>query len=273
MRKTRKPLGLFLFVLLIITTACTCSWPGKILSWFVDDYSASEAWQGEVDRLAAMTFDPETPPELLGPSPESESYLFNPNHLLLYMDHLTIREGYDFDFVYVLDGVNGYPIVYAHAENEEPFGDYEAYQMVCDVEEPPETCDYLNFVEGDGTEEGYFQYVLLSMMGDQFYLYGDVQKNTVEVVADAIRIELLADSVLTPKYGTLAERKIARQIRKVDPAPVVTIEDDQVTVEVTWFTPASGLYRTVTVLTPDFPYQVFSMETEQLVAFEIDYVP
>ena len=271
--KARKHLRLLFFALLILTTACACSWPNKILSLFIDEYNPSEAWQSEVGRLVDMTLDTEVPDELLDPSLLDESYLFIPNHLLLYMDHLSIREGYTFDFVYALEENSGYPIVYARAEDEAAYEDYAAFRAVCDVENPPETCDYLNFVEGDGTEEGYFQFILLSMMGEEFYLYGDARENAVEVVADTLRIRLLADSVLTPKYGTLAEQKLARQIRKIDPAPLVTIEDEQVTVEVTWFTPSSGLYRTVYVMTPDFPYQIVSVETEQLLAFRIEAAP
>jgi hypothetical protein len=271
MKTNRKSLSIFLLLLLVLTTAC--SWPQKIVGLFVEEYSPSEAWQGEVDRLIDITRDRELPPELLDPTLESGNTLFDANHLLLYMDHLSLREGFTLDFVYVLDANSGYPILYAHGENEASFEDYAAYRAVCDVANPPETCDYLNFVEGDGTETGYFQFVLLGMMSDQFYLYGEAQKNEVEVVADTIRIEGLADSVLSTRDNTLAGWKLARQIRKVDPAPIVTIEDEQVTVEVTWFTPASGLYRTVTVLTEDAPYQVLSKGTEQLVAFDLNVTP
>ena len=271
MKRNRR--SLILFTLLLAVSITACSWPQKLVGLFVDDYSPSEGWQDEVDRLVDITRNRDFPPELLDPTLKSDTTIFDANHLLLYMDHLNLREGYALDFVYVLEETGGYPIVYIRGEEESPFGDYAAYQAACDLADPPETCDYLNFVEGDGTEEGYFQFVLMSMMGDQFYLYGDVQENEVAVVADTIHIGLLADSVLSTKNGTLAERKIARQIRKVDPAPIVTIEDEQVTVEVTWFTPASGLYRTVYVMTPDFPYQIVSVETEQLLAFRIEAAP
>lgn len=271
MKLSRTPLSLFLLLLFVLTTAC--SWPQKLVGLFVDDYSPSEGWQDEVDRLIDITRDRDFPPELLDSTLETDSTLFDANHLLLDMNHLSLRKGYLLDFVYVLDETGGYPIVYARGEDESPFEYYAAYQAACALAEPPQLCDYLNFIESDGTEEGSFQFVLLSMMGEQSPLYGDAQKNEVEVVADTIRIELLADSALTKKPGTLAERRLAQQICKVDLAPIVTITSDQVTVEVTWFTPASGLYRTVTVLTLDAPHQFLGMETEQLVAFQVETTP
>ena len=66
--------------------------------------------------------------------------------------------------------------MYARPEAQEPF------KTEAELEAAPET-GYLDYVQTDGSEEGFFQLALLTLMGDQFYLWWHANYNDQQIMA------------------------------------------------------------------------------------------
>lgn len=236
-----------------------------------DEPSDSETWQEEVDEIRGMTRGQSIPRHLTDPEQPATGEVFDPNRLLEPLDHLQLRDGYTLDFVYNYDGMGGRPYLYAREESAEPFENYEAFQAAldaCRLAEEPVDCDYLDFIEGDGTEEGYFQWVLLKMMGAQFYLYWHSGYNDAEIVASHARLSDLVEDLSGDQVGFPLSSALRRQALRIDPVPAVTIRDDEVIVRIVWFTKWGGFYERTIRLTPTAPYQLIELQDEELVPYD-----
>ena len=128
--------------------------------------------------------------------------------------------------------------------------------------------NYLEYIEGDGSEEAYFQWVVLQMMGDQFYLYWHANYNDAEIIASQTRLEEVVEEMSETDFGYPLSASQKQEALRLDPAPVVEIKDDNVTVRVLWFTKWGGFYETVYTLTASTPYHIIDTQREQLVPYE-----
>jgi len=190
-----------------------------------------------------------------------------PTNWVIALPHLTLRQGYALDFVYQYDGMGGRPILYAREESAAPYESYEDYQNALGGTEIPYDA-YLEFIESDGTEEGYFQWALLQMMGNQFYLYWHAGYNDAEIIASSERLGEVVDEMVGTQFGEPLSASQKRQALRIDPAPVVTIEGEEVTVRVVWFTKWGGFYETMHTLTATEPFQIIDSQTHELVPYE-----
>lgn len=102
---------------------------------------------------------------------------FDVNRYYDIFDHLSMQPGYALDYEYLDDGLGCKSVVYARRMDEEPLSGYLDYLSWKDILHPGSLAviegsdDYLEHVDVDDTPEGYFQFVALSIVEDQFYLY------------------------------------------------------------------------------------------------------
>jgi len=255
----------------LVILACSCPTDLFQVGWG-QDKAESESWQEAVDEIKLLTRNQTIPKHLIDPEQPVVGEVFDPNLLLEPLDHLHLRSGYTLDFFYQYDGIWGQPFLYAREEGDaEPSGTYEDYQAAlerCQDSGDTGGCDYLDFIEGDGTEESYFQWVVLQMMGDQFYLYWHSGYHDAEIVASQARLEELVESLDSTNFGEPLSGTQKRLALRVDPAPQVTIRDDEVIIRIVWFTKWGGFYERTIVLTPTAPYQVIDIQDEELVPYD-----
>jgi len=268
--RSSKVLKWVLPVLACVLAACICpfSKPG---TGFNQQPGETEAWQASVDAIREMSPQGPIPWHLVDPDAPPILDVFDPNQLLVPLEHLSLRVGYTLDFVYLNDGLGAKPILYARKATDMPFENYQAFAEAtnhCTGDDQPEECCYLNFIEADGDEAGYFQWILMRMMGDQFYLYWHAGYKDSEIIASRTRIQTLIDQIGSYDFGESLSRSQKRQALKINPAPEVVIDGDRVHVRVVWFTKWGGFYESVYTLTASAPHEVIDVKTEQLLEYD-----
>jgi hypothetical protein len=262
MRKAGFPILRILSVL--AAAALSCSLPDSFLNSDPDESSGkTEIWQVEVDAINAMTRTQPIPNFLIDPQANQNGKLFEPNQLLIPLDHLSLQPGYTLDFVYRYDGIGGKPFLYARKQTDLPFENYEAF-----IEADLEDHQYLDFIACDGTDESYFQWVLLSMMGDQFYLYWHAGYQDEEIIASKARLNALVMEMSTTEIGTSISNSQKREALKVDPAPVIEVGDQNVLVRVVWFSKWGGFFESTYTLSRLAPHQIQDLEIKNLIEYD-----
>ncbi len=103
---------------------------------------------------------------------------FDANQYFNVLTRVSMREGYVLDYVYQSDGLGGYPLLYARPS------DQAGYASPAEIPHNAELPEFQRYVEVDDTEQGYFEYVVLDIMADQFYLYWHANYNDYEIVCD-----------------------------------------------------------------------------------------
>jgi hypothetical protein len=256
----------------MMLSLCACSslvsLPGEIES---EDPGQAEDWQAAVSDLKRMTRGMTIPGHLTDPDLPPVDAVFDPNQLLLPLPHLSLRPGYTLDFVYYYDGTGGRPFLYARKIDDPPYESLDAYTAsLADCEEQNDSisCSFLDYVDVDGTPEGYFQWVLLDMMGGQFYLYWHSGYDDAEIIASQGRLEELVDELSTGNFGIPLTRAQKRSALQLDPTPTVTIEGDIVTVRVLWFTRWGGFNESVYTITRSAPHEIMGVEESVLLEYD-----
>ncbi len=121
--------------------------------------------QDTVDAMAAIQAGLRTPEHLLVENAQRDGSEFDPNLYFTVLTHLSMSPGYVLDYVYHYDGMGGRPVLYARPEGLALYRSYEEFAA-----SSLEADAYLKAVVVDGTPESYFELVVLSIMGGQFYL-------------------------------------------------------------------------------------------------------
>ena len=240
------------------------------------DMPSSEAWQATVDALVALHQSAGYPPEhLLKENAVRTGDEFDVNRYFTVLDHLSMEPGYTLDYVYCYDGSGfaGFPKLYARPDviptksattDTPPTGDQPWYLTCSDVGGSADS--YLAHVQVDGTEEGFFQFAVLRLMGGQFYLHWHAGYRDTAVVCDRETVEsIISDDGISGQPFSAEQKQAARAI---DPAPVVEMEDDVVTVKVVVFSKWGGFERATFRINRSFPYAILGSEFETLVEYD-----
>jgi len=127
--------------------------------------------------------------------------------------------------------------------------------------------DYLAYVQTDDTEESFFQYIVLSIMGEQFYLWWHAAYNDYTIICDRTGLE----AVLSDTYfDNTLPAEVQKEARRLDFAPQVEINNDTVTVRVVIFTKWGGFIEETYTITRAFPRIIEDIETKTLVEWSIN---
>lgn len=131
-----------------------------------------------------------------------------------------------------------------------------------------EPCEPYQHLVANGTEAGYFQLVLMLIMGNQFYLDWHAGYNDLEIVASPDRLERVIEEIGADDFGFPLTNKQTRAMRKLDPTPIVEIGETEVKVSVLVFTKWGGFYRSEIVFGFPAPYAIPDVSTEVLVDYD-----
>ena len=264
--------GRMVWVIAVLSlVALACSLPFKLPDFFGGRANSGgnlAAYQTVVDQLKAMTRGMSIPRHLLDASQPRTAEDFDPNQLLLTLDRLSLEPGYTLDYFYHVDGLGAYPLLYAREETAAPFDSEAAYDLACYPTDGGEPCEPYRHLVTDGTEEGYFQLVLMLIMGNQFYLDWHAGYNDLEVVASSERLESLIEEIGADDFGFPLTNEQARTVRRLDPAPVIEIDDAEAKVSVLVFTKWGGFYRYDLTFSLPAPYEIVDISSEVLVDYD-----
>lgn len=179
---------------------------------------------------------------------------FDANKYFTVLTHLATEDGYVLDYVYFAPGgADGAPYLYARPESEPPFAHYSAYQKTGAE-------NYLSHVQVDGTAEGYYELVVLNIMGEQFYLSQHFLYDDWDVVSSREMVEAIIER-LNEQYRPLSEEQVEAALQ-LDVTPKVIFDEDKVRVQVLVFTKWGGFYERVYRIDRKFPHQMIEDETQ-----------
>lgn len=247
---------LILMVIGLVTLACSLSKPTPTPS-----QEAIEA-QRTVDAMAALKQGLEFPEHFRSGDAARTGDEFDVAQYFTVLQHLSMEPGYVLDYVYHMDGMGGFPILYARKADE------PAYRTEAEYTEASErgaAGSYLDHIQVDGTPEGFFQLVVLRIMGGQFYLYWHAGYNDAQIICTRDALEALLSQ--PTMFGEELPGNVQRAARKLDVAPVVEMGADTVTVRVVIFTNWGGFIRCSYTISRAFPHRILAEEEETLVEY------
>jgi hypothetical protein len=218
----------------------------------IPDTTLSVARQKTVDAMLVlpMVYDMDVLPQ--ADSPRQDGW-FDANKYFLVLDHLAMQQGYVIDYVYHSNGSLGRPYLYARPSDETPAANLsemsEKYSGDSD--------GYLSHVAADDTEESYFQYTVLRILGGQFALFWHAAYNDWKIVCDH---ETLEDVLKSDSYVAIPN-DIKAKARALDLNPTVKMNQDSAMVSVVVFTKWGGFIQKTYTISRSFPHTVQVDET------------
>lgn len=224
----------------------------------------SAAWQSTVNALADLHAAQELPQHLQAKDAAKTGGEFDVNAYFSILDHLSMEPGYTLDYVYFYDFMGGRPFIYARPVEQAPYLTYSEYTVAGHTRD--DQFGYMDHIQVDGTEEGFFQFVLLHVMGGQFYLHWHSGYDDWRIVCNRDELEdiiTMLDEHFQPLTGE--EKKAARGLEL---APVIEfVDEDTVSVQVIVFGKWKGLMRGSYRISQDFPHTLLDVSYEDIVPY------
>lgn len=188
---------------------------------------------------------------------------FDVNDYFKAFTHISMEQGYTLDYVYQVDGLGAYPILYARPV------DQPAYASANDLPPGTELSDYLAHISMDGSEQGYFEFVALSIMARQFYLDWHANYNDTEIVCNKKEVIQIVADINDGDFGLpfdASQQVKARSLTDIE--PLVKLTEDKAIVELIFFTKWGGFYRSTYTINRSFPHTIIDVKEENLLPYD-----
>jgi hypothetical protein len=210
-------------------------------------------WAGPIQTAAALQPD-EIPGHLLQATPQPQDSDFDPNQYFTAFTHLSMEPGYVLDYTYQYDGMGGWPYLFARLEENDSL-------------EAGEALPYLEHIQTDGTEMGYYELAAFDMMAGQFYLFWHANYDDTVIVTDAATRDAIVDAAVSGDVGYAMDEASARAARAIDVTPWVRLEGETVTVRFITFSNFTGFTERIYTLAKEFPHTILNEESKVLVEY------
>jgi hypothetical protein len=188
---------------------------------------------------------------------------FDANQYFTVLDHLSMREDYVLDYVYVSESLGGSPLLYARPESQAP------YASMKDIPQNTQLPDFREYLEIEDVEQGYFEYMVLNIMANQFYLDWHALYNDMEIVCNKDEVNSIVADISDGSFGNaldIAGQVKARAMKDIEPA--VQLTENTAIVEVITFTKWGGFYRQTYTISRSFPHTIIDTKEENLVPYD-----
>jgi hypothetical protein len=240
--------------------------PPWLLVTTISPSSSRDVVAGFVSLVEGLEF----PDHLMAEDAEKAEGDFDVNLYFTVLDRLSMDQGRVLDYVYHYAGIGGAPVLYARKAHAPPYRNYSEYAAAEAATEPTEREDYhLQYISSDGSSEGFFQLALLQIQGEQFYQFWHANYNDDRIVSDLED----ARASLADLTGWIGEDEstvegLLAEVAEIDLAPVVSMNKDQVKVEVVVFTKWGGFVKRSIVMEREFPHSILWEKSEVLVSYD-----
>ncbi|HJR81609.1 MAG TPA: hypothetical protein VJ821_16170 [Anaerolineales bacterium] len=188
---------------------------------------------------------------------------FDANQYFDVLTHISMREGYALDYVYQNDSLGAFPILYTRPVDQAP------YASMNDIPVNTLLPDFQEYINIEDMELGYFEYVVLDIMANQFYLFWHANYNDTQIVCNRQDVNEIVARVGSGDFGykmDLVNQTKARVMRNIE--PVVNLTGDVAIVQVTTFTKWGGFYRFTYTINRSFPHTIIDVKQENLVPYD-----
>jgi hypothetical protein len=221
----------------------------------------AESWQQMVYDLRALQDGLETPDHLIS-SQTLDGTEFDPQAYFTILDRLEVEPEWVLDFVYCGSLYGGSPTLYSRVADQPRYTTCDGYRDAVGPgsidQRDSGNLDHIRVI--DGSFEGFFQLVVLRIMGEQFYLHWHAQADDALVVATPEAVTAAVAGVA----GEMDEGEAARA-RAADPTPRIsfgTPAGDDLLIEVMVFTRWGGLLRHTYTITREYPHRFLDVQIE-----------
>jgi hypothetical protein len=226
--------------------------------------------QRMVDALRALVAD-------VGPAGQayeerlSRGQGFDVNRYFSVLPHLSMEPGYVLGYAYHSNLV---PHIYARKWDEPQCLSLDEIRRGRGERSDTEhllayahgAFDYHYHILVDDAEDGFFQLVLLVVMGAQFALFWHALYNDTAIVCTHAGLE--AELARGNGLGNPIPSYVLDQATGLDLAPTVEMGDDEVLVRVAQFTKWGGLSRKTYRIQREFPHKFLAMRGQMLVEYD-----
>lgn len=220
------------------------------------------SWESIISAMASLQSG-EVPDHLLTEDAIKTGDEFDVNDYFTVLTHLSMEPGYVLDYVYCYDSIGGGPAVYARPVDTPPIPTCSEFRQ-----SPPDT--YLNHVQIDGTEEGFFEFVLLGIKGEQFYLWWHAGYQDTGMIVDRATLESALSG--TESFCGELPANMRREAQRLNLDPVIEMEGDSVSVQFIAFSKFGGFTQESYSINKDFPHEIHGGTTEVLIPYRCPVV-
>lgn len=211
---------------------------------------------------------------------------FDINNYFKILSHLRMEPGYKLNFVYS-PYTDGFPILYSQNTDEPPFMDYEEFKNArgemfwneywarvtgeSGTEHNESLYGYMDHILIDDTPEGYFQFILLRLMGSQFYLFGHAKYNDQRIVC---KFRQLRPSMFK-QWPALYQAHVildpwiivSNKAAELSFEPAIKFEEETVKIRVIVFSEWAGYIQKFFLVSRNFPHKVLMDEKRTLIPY------
>jgi hypothetical protein len=230
-------------------------------------------FQVYVNSLVAYQKSETVPDYYLGNETSSRRYDIDINKYFDILPNLKMQKGFKLDFIYKSD----HPIIYAKNINESKFVTVKSYVNNFDGNYNEILANinniYLNYIINDDTDKGYFQYILLYLMGDQFYLHNHglykdetiiCNEKALEKVIENVKSFCLVDGIPIIEIPD----KTISQAKLIDFEPRIKFKSEVVEIRVVTFTKFKGFIEKIYAINRSRPNAIRKISSNVLVEFQ-----
>jgi hypothetical protein len=211
---------------------------------------------------AVMDIQPTKVPRNLAETGIKQGGEFDVNEYFKVLTHISMQDGYSLDYVYQLDGLGAYPILYALPNGQAP------YASLAEVPENTKLADFHEHLDVEDVEQGYFEAVVMQIMARQFYLSWHANYNDAEIVCNQGAADAIVEGLNAGDFGLEMDANQKAQVRAMtNIEPAVTLTQDSAIVEVVIFTKWGGFFRQTYTISRSFPHTI-EMNEENLVPYD-----
>jgi hypothetical protein len=269
MAKSRIITIVIIILLLMTQILSGCQPKEKEATWY----------QGIVDNIKALQ-PKEIPNHLRVYSCNKTGTEFDVSEYFKALPNLSMEDGYTLDYVYLYEGSGGRPVLYVRADNQKPYANYEEYaagmlnkegiDKVHDIVTPlwnKQSGAFEDKVRIDGTKEGFFEYVVLQVLGGQFYLFWHANINDRKIICEPAGIDAMVAHVLSSEYQGGTPLDFEKKAKSLDSKPVIEFKDNTATISVLIFTDWGGFKRLTYTMKQEYPHTIIDVQTKTLLEY------
>jgi len=289
MRKLNKCISVFFLNLLLILLISGCSPNGdtptspitvtnNLTTPSFDPTHERHPYQDIVNAVKALQ-PTEIPEHLLSYNCNRTFEEFDVNEYFTILTNISVKEGYTLDYVYCFDNSAGYPTFYIRKLSQKPYlNELELYEetglLQAGIDRnielqknimSGETLAWRNSIVINDTKQGFFEYLVLHIIGGQFYLWWHAGYNDLTFICDHSALQAVIEEV--QKYYGMSEETISAAY-KLDLSPEVEFKDHYVIITAVFFTSWGGFREGTFTISHDFPHIVINTEWKTLVEYD-----
>jgi hypothetical protein len=223
----------------------------------ISDDPISKARQTIVDTISSLRRE-HSPPGTSNDSPRHDDW-FDVNDYFTVLDHLSMQSGYVLDYFYKSDGSGAYPFLYARKINRKSYDNFTQIRELWG-EDPYK---YLDYIGTDDTEESYFQFIVLRIIGGKFYIFWHAEYDVRYLVCNHTGLDTLITHL--PEEVQLAALQI-------DIKPEVALNEDTAQVRVVTFNQWIGFVEETYTIRRSFPHTIIDIKQKTIVPYKTSSV-